>query len=53
MLDRLSSGQVFPLATKTPGGGGGSEGNGSSYGNGVLRVPGEPPAQPSFVGGRR
>lgn len=60
VLDRLSSGQVFrPSASAaTANGNDGKEGSGvgggsSSYGNGGLRLPGDPPAQPNFVGGTR
>lgn len=59
MLDRLSSGQVFrpsvstTNANGTDGKEGSGAGGGSGYDNGGLRLPGDPPAQPNFVGGAR
>ena len=64
VLDRLSGGQVLPALSSSSSssssprsgglsgvGGRGEGGNGSGpYGNGVLRAPGDPPAQPNFVG---
>ncbi|CBJ32982.1 conserved unknown protein [Ectocarpus siliculosus] len=59
VLDRLSSGQVFrpsvsaANANGTDGKEGSGAGGGSGYDNGGLRLPGDPPAQPNFVGGAR
>lgn len=54
VLDRLSSGQVFPSSTARSNGAGkegqNGGGTGSSYANGSIR---DPPAQPNFVGGPR
>ncbi|CAN0254260.1 unnamed protein product, partial [Ectocarpus sp. 4 AP-2014] len=59
VLDRLSSGQVFRSSVPTTnadgtnGKEGSGAGGGSGYDNGGLRLPGDPPAQPNFVGGAR
>ena len=62
VLDRLSNGQVFPASSQKVNGNGGGTGNGGKdgdgsggggFGNGVMRLPGDPPAQPNFVGGPR
>eukprot|EP00752_Nemacystus_decipiens_P001861 g1793.t1 len=56
VLDRLSNGQVFPDPSHKANGNGGKEGDGSGgggFGNGAIRLPSEPPAQPNFVGGSR
>ncbi|CAM9660149.1 unnamed protein product [Ectocarpus sp. 6 AP-2014] len=59
VLDRLSSGQVFrpsvstANANGTDGKEGSGAGGGSGYDNGGLRLPGDLPAQPNFVGGAR
>ena len=57
-LSSSSSSLSSPRSGAAGGGGGNEAGNGSgsgsgAYGNGVLRAPGDPPAQPNFVGGAR
>lgn len=51
VLDRLSSGHVFPSSSALAGSRVGDEGGGS---NGALRAPGDPPApQPNLMGTTR
>lgn len=56
VLDRLSSGNVFPPAPKAQRSAGASDAHDKMNGNTngpLLGLPGDLPAQPNFVGGSR